>query len=300
MDIISKYIKKLAQNGDHSSSTLRSYSSDLRRLGQYVFNHQDAQQQNGNISVDQLLMFLDAEYKSGYKPSTLHRRKVSLMQFAEFLLEDGIFNQNDIRKLSEWKPEIWNQIKQRELQFLSENEVNALYDAILSQNSARMYRDISIISLVLETGLSIDPIIKLNVADLQLRKKQLRIGGADEDLWYSIKASVKYLQKYLELSRPELTQSTNEEALFVSQMGSRITRQGIWQLIKSWGEKSGLSTPLSPRVLRHTSVMKMLNSGRTAVEIQKLLGHTNIFSTKALIRKLEKSKPNELYPEVEI
>jgi len=242
--------------------------------------------------VEQLLEFLDSEYDQGYKPSTLHRRKISIIQFADYLVESNILHQNSLEQLSAWKPEIWHKIKQRELQFLSEEEIQLLCDTILHHRSLRMYRDISIISVLLETALSIDPIVKLNVSDLELRTLHVRVNLDKGYSLYPIPDSADYLKNYLEKSRPELTQSANEEALFVSQMGSRITRQGVWQVIKGWGREAQLDTPISPRVLRHTAVVLMLKSGKSTIEIQKLLGHTNVFSTKALIRKLEKSIAN--------
>lgn len=298
MDEITQYLKKLAVDGDHSASTLRSYSSDLRRFKQYVFKYQKELVNNGELSPDLFLSFLNSEHDLGFKPSTLHRRKVTLTQFADYLFQNGIFQDSDLEKVTDWKPDIWLEIKQRELHFLTESEIQQLFDTILNKSSSRMFRDVSIISLVLETGLSIDPIIKLNVSDLKFRTKQVRVEDGDKNTWYSIPDSVSYLQSYLENSRPELTQSANEEALFVSQMGSRITRQGVWQVINGWGEEAGLSVSLSPRILRHTSVVQMIKSGKSIRDIQKLIGHTNIFSTKALIRKLKFSASNKLTPEV--
>jgi integrase/recombinase XerD len=151
---------------------------------------------------------------------------------------------------------------------------------------------------VLETGLSINPIINLDLSDLELRAGRVRADNGLGNAWYSIENTVQYLQKYLSISRPELTQSSNEEALFVSQMGGRITRQGVWQVIQGWGKEAKISISLSPRILRHTAVIQMMKSGKTVEEIQKLLGHTNVFSTRALIRKLEKSHSHELKMEV--
>jgi integrase/recombinase XerD len=128
----------------------------------------------------------------------------------------------------------------------------------------------------------------LNLSDVNLRNKQIRVANP-HPYWCPIEESASFLREYLEISRPELTQSLNEEALFVSQMGGRITRQGAWQVIRAWGETSGIKVPLSPRVLRHTAVKHMLMQGKSAQEIQTMLGHGNLHSTQALIRKITKS-----------
>jgi integrase/recombinase XerD len=93
----------------------------------------------------------------------------------------------------------------------------------------------------------------------------------------------------LEEGRPELTQSLTEEALFVSQMGERITRQGVWQVLRSWGRQAKIRKAISPRILRHTAVKQMLLEDKPLVEIQKMLGHRNQFSTRALVRRIKKA-----------
>ena len=86
--------------------------------------------------------------------------------------------------------------------------------------------------------------------------------------------------------RPELNYQINEPALFISQTGGRMSRQGVWQALRQWGQKASLPIPLSPRLLRHTAVIRMVHSGRTPAEIQVLLGHSNPLSTQALLRRL--------------
>ncbi|MGL5903305.1 MAG: tyrosine-type recombinase/integrase, partial [Cetobacterium sp.] len=45
---------------------------------------------------------------------------------------------------------------------------------------------------------------------------------------------------------------------------------------------------------RHTFAVHMLENGMTIVELQKLLGHTNLESTKIYIEALEKKKKKNL------
>ena len=80
-----------------------------------------------------------------------------------------------------------------------------------------------------------------------------------------------------------------EPALFVSQMGGRVSRQGIWQGIRNWGREAELSLDLSPRIIRHTATKAMIKAGKKIEEIQLLLGHQNIFSTRTLVRRLKRS-----------
>jgi integrase/recombinase XerD len=193
-----------------------------------------------------------------------------------------------VNAVAGWQRKLWEEIANRESVSLTEAEIQKLLETIGAEQKTRNIRDLLIVSLILETGISIGALVDLNLSDVNLRAKRLRSNNGKE-IWYSIEKSVDHLKAYLAESRPELTQSMNEEALFVSQMGGRITRQGVWQVVQGWGESAGLGVSLSPRILRHTAVRKMLVEGRKVEEIQRLLGHGNKHSTQALIRKLAKS-----------
>ena len=60
-------------------------------------------------------------------------------------------------------------------------------------------------------------------------------------------------------------------------------------MIKNLGKRMRTGIPLSPRVLRHTAVKRMIDSGLSTREIQNRLRHTNIYSTRALIRKIKRT-----------
>jgi integrase/recombinase XerD len=95
------------------------------------------------------------------------------------------------------------------------------------------------------------------------------------------------MERYLLEGRPELNHRADEKALFISQMDGRMSRQGIWQVLRHWGGMVKPPILLSPRLVRHTAALRMAQTGRTIAEIQSLLGHRNPLSTRALLRRLE-------------
>ncbi|MEN8242901.1 MAG: tyrosine-type recombinase/integrase, partial [Chloroflexota bacterium] len=218
----------------------------------------------------------------------LHRRRVSLKKFAEFLSDRGELEKSSVQEVAGWQQNLWVEIASREAVYLSEDEVDLLFKVMDLEDKPRNLRDKAIISLILGTGVSIGTLVELNLSDLNLQKHRVRVDIASNQ-WFGIVDSVEYLEQYLVISRPELTQTASEEALFVSQMGGRITRQGAWQVIKAWGIAAGLEIALSPRVLRHTAVRRMIEQDKPLKKIQQMLGHNNEHSTQALLRKILKS-----------
>lgn len=289
MEFVEEFIASLEHTGDYSSNTLQAYSSDLRRFFIFLEKVLGATPSVADVSADQMKAFLNAETMNGFSASTLHRRKISLTQFAQHLQGQGHFSHKQVEKVSGWKQDLWEEIYQREILVLSQDETHQLITLIKADKTLKAQRDLAIIQVILETGLSVTETISINLSDLDLRSQLLKVDTGNGAMSYAIKNTVTPLRKYLEEGRPELTQSVNEQALFISQMGGRISRQGIWQLVKEWGERAGLPGSLSPRILRNTAVLQMVVSGYSIPEIQKRLGHSNRFSTRALVRKIKRN-----------
>lgn len=289
MEVVNEFIASLEESGEYSSNTVQAYASDLRRFFAYLEKDLGKQPSAADITSAHMRAFLNMENHDGYSASTLHRRKISLTQLAQYLRAQGQFPDAQLEDILHWKQGLWEEIYQREVLVLAHEEIQQLMTTIQSDRSVKAVRDLSIIQLTLETGLSVTEIISINLSDLDLRGQLMKVNNASGSMLYSIARSVKALKGYLEEGRPELTQSLNEEALFISQMGGRISRQGIWQLVKEWGERAGLSARLSPRILRNTAVLEMVVSGYPIQEMQKRLGHSNRFSTRALVRKIKRN-----------
>ena len=159
----------------------------------------------------------------------------------------------------------------------------------------RARRDLAIMNLLLETGISVSDLVDLNVSDLDLRVARIHIfSSTEDDKWLPLGKALSAIELYLDTGRPELNPKPNEAALFVSQMGERMSRQGIWQILNYWGTKTTPSIKLSPRILRHTAALKMVKAGFPIKEIQILLGHRNPLSTQALLRRLESNIPEKV------
>lgn len=289
MELATTFIETLEKNGDYSSSTVQAYSSDVLRFVAYLEKKVGKSPTATEFNAKRIKQFLENERKSGYKASTLHRRKIALSHFAHFLSDRGNLTDIQINDINSWRSSLWKEIYEREVHYLDGAEIEELYSAIMNDGSAKASRDISIISLIIETGLSVNKIISINLSDLDLRNKVLSYRDDRVGANYSLNRAAKFIQVYLKEGRPELTQSMNEAALFVSQLGGRISRQGVWQIVREWGKTTGIPVSLSPRVLRNTSVMLMVAEGLTIAEIQKRLGHRNRYSTRALVRKIRRA-----------
>jgi integrase/recombinase XerD len=88
------------------------------------------------------------------------------------------------------------------------------------------------------------------------------------------------LKEYLHEARPKLVRNKPEKALFVNRRGERLTRQGVWLIIKGYAKAAGLSVEITPHTLRHSFATHMLHGGAPLRNVQELLGHANIATTQ--------------------
>ena len=71
-----------------------------------------------------------------------------------------------------------------------------------------------------------------------------------------------------------------ENALFVNFYGKRITRQGLWKILKEYGEKADIKHKLTPNTLRNSFAVHMLQNGADLKSLQELMGHEDITATQ--------------------
>ena len=74
-----------------------------------------------------------------------------------------------------------------------------------------------------------------------------------------------------------------EKALFVNYYGKRITRQGLWKMLKEYGEKAGIEHKLTPNIIRNSFAVHMLQNGADLKSLQELMGHEDITATQVYL-----------------
>ena len=62
-----------------------------------------------------------------------------------------------------------------------------------------------------------------------------------------------------------------------------MTRQTAWRLIKKLAQRAGISTRVSPHILRHALATHSLEEGWDLRSLQMFLGHERIVTTEMYI-----------------
>jgi integrase/recombinase XerD len=95
-------------------------------------------------------------------------------------------------------------------------------------------------------------------------------------------SAVTSIERYLERQRPQLVSQAKSDPpwLVLSRRGRRLRREAIWELVKKYVLRIGVSSSISPHTLRHSFATHMLSGGADLRHVQEMLGHANITTTQ--------------------
>ena len=184
---------------------------------------------------------------------------------------------------------------------LAESEVSEMLDRLdaaahnpgTGDNSplapALALRDHAILELLYAGGLRVGEIVALGEEDLHLdqARAQVRGKGDKERIVPLGRRAVEALDEYVKRGRPALARGRLQRArmepraLFLSVRGRPLTRQWVWEMVRSASAGvDGSGHKASPHMLRHSCATHMVEHGADLRSVQRLLGHADIATTQ--------------------
>ena len=155
-------------------------------------------------------------------------------------------------------------------------------------------RDAAMVALLYGGGLRVGELVGLDVSagpqargwlDLAAGEAHVLGKGAKRRSVPIGSKAVLAVQAWLAVRQPSLQPTLQPQpALFIGRHGTRLTAQSIWQRLRRRSQRSGLSTPVHPHMLRHSFASHVLQSSSDLRAVQELLGHANITTTQVYTR----------------
>jgi integrase/recombinase XerD len=215
----------------------------------------------------------------GLAPASVARAVAALKGFHRFAVREGLSTADPTAAL--------HTAKSAKIlpPTLSPEQVKALLDQSWPATPAGL-RDQTLLEVLYGCGLRVSEAVTLDLQDLRLNEGYLRvIGKGNKERVAPIAGSALFiLSRYLDSGRPHLhpkarSEPTEKHGVFLNMRGRRITRQGIFQIVRHWGRQAGLCD-LHPHELRHSYATHLLEGGADLRTIQELLGHASIATTE--------------------
>jgi integrase/recombinase XerD len=268
---IEAFLQYLTQNKGYSQNTASAYRNDLIQMAAFMA----AEQARGIIqSYDELLKsYLLKLREKKYSVATTARKVASARSFFKFMVDSGKMKENPTQNLPS------PQVSRRALNFLSSSEYQKLLSEATKLSTPEAKRDVVMLELLYATGLRISELVALNVKNIDLEQNCVHI-NSKRQVPFDQRLSL-ILGKFLRGDRLDLLYDEKEEALFLNRRGKRLTRQGFWQIVKGHASRAGLGGKVTPQALRHSFARHKLQSGVELRQLQQLLGHAYISSTRA-------------------
>lgn len=213
--------------------------------------------------------------KSGKAASTINRKMTSIRTFFRFLSMSDKIKNNPAASIKAPK------VERKKIEYLTVEEVNRLLET--PGKNIKGLRDRAILEIMYATGVRVNELVAANLDDINLRIGFFTCkGDSGRARIVPIGSYAKEaVENYLENARDMMVKNDRSEtALFVNFTGGRMSRQGLWKMLKGYGEKAGLGDRLTPHVLRNSFAVHMVQNGADLKSLKDLMGHEDPTATQ--------------------
>ena len=284
---IDEFVEYLKNERKMSPNTLEAYNRDISEF--VAFEGSRRMNDILGTSSTEIVAFLHYLKSEGKSAATVNRKLASIRAFFNFLIKEGMIQSNPTADIKSPK------IEKKKLEFLEIVEIDKLLSA--PDDSVRGLRDRAILEVLYATGIRVSELIDSNVEDINLRMGFITCAGEHSKarivpLGRPARAA---LENYIYDARNELIRNNKEEkALFVNYYGKRVTRQGLWKILREYGNKAEIEHKLTPNIIRNSFAVHMLQNGADLKSLQELMGHEDISATQAYL-SVTKNRIKDVY-----
>ncbi len=264
-EYINDFLLYLEMDLNYSKNTIDTYLNALNHLNNEI--NKDILKLSSN-EIEKFISSLNLEsssisnYLSAYKT------------FYNYYIKIGKTNINPIDKVD--TPKLSKHLPT----YLTVEEVDKLLNIEITD--AFSARNKSLLELLYATGLRISELINLEFKNIDLNDCIVRImgKGSKERIVPINDMAIKYLKIYVKGFRHKLVKTEQNNYVYLNNHGKKMTRQGVFKMIKKRTQEAGIKKDVSPHTLRHSIATHMLENGADLRIIQEFLGHESIGTTQ--------------------
>ncbi|MCX5751175.1 MAG: site-specific tyrosine recombinase XerD [Candidatus Saganbacteria bacterium] len=266
------FLNYLQLERGYSNNTVMAYRQDLEQFFVFVKAKPTAK-----VERKEVLNFMSwLMGKKRARPSTMSRKLATLKAFFKFLEREERIVHSPVSAVHFPKQE------KRLPKALTAAETLQLLESIYGKEPAEL-RDRALLEVLYATGIRVTELISLNLDDIHFEASFLKCfgKGQKERIVPMGGKSLQAIQSYIKGGRNILLgKREGEQALFLDRFGKRLSRQGVWGIVKKCIKKVGGGAKTSPHTFRHSFATHLLEHGADLRSVQEMLGHANIATTE--------------------
>ncbi|MBC7363385.1 MAG: tyrosine recombinase XerC [Candidatus Aminicenantes bacterium] len=284
---IEEFLNYLRLERNASPHTVSNYYRDLTQLSDYL---KEKCYTWRTVDTIGLRGFLAELHERQLRKSSIIRKLACFRSFFEFCLRKRWRDDNPASALATPRKE------QQIPAFLTEQETTKLLEWPVELNDPLEVRDRAILELLYASGLRVSELIGLDLEDLHLKERLIRVKGKGkkERIVPFGRVAEKWLREYLRARQKLASGRPVTPAVFLNYRGERLTVRSVQRLIQQRIKKIALNRHISPHSLRHSFASHLLSRGADLRAIQELLGHKSLATTQKYTH-LDLSRLLEIY-----
>lgn len=272
---IQDFLNHLQKDRNASANTVMAYRNDLSQFADYLHKNFPAGATWSDIQPESITHFSESMGVNGYTASTVARKVAALKTLLNWLKQNGLIRDDLASKLKSPR------VEKRVPRILSEEEVRKLFESTARMAAPRSLRDRALLEVIYSTGMRVTEAIGLRLQDIDLDNAMASTAGRGTRQRNSplTVESVQALRNYIENARRDMLGSTHTDYVFLNPLGTKLTRQAVWQLTRHYARAIGVGE-ITPHTLRHSRAAHMLRAGMDIRRVQEWLGHANLATTQ--------------------
>jgi integrase/recombinase XerD len=291
---IDEFLTSIEVEKGYSENTRVAYKNDLGQFLEFLKGQAEPRVDHwSEVRKDHLLAYiLHLKTVREYASTTVARKVAAIKSFFHFLVAEGFITDDPTATLD--SPRVRKYLPRA----IAQEDVEKLLEAASKKDTPRGLRDRAILELLYATGMRVSELVAMNVGDVDLASASVRCfgKGGKERVIPIYDRAAEAAEAYLSKGRVHLLRDPEEKALFLNQRGQRLTRQGLWLIVKGYVKEAGLTVQVTPHTLRHSFATHMLRGGADLRNVQELLGHANIATTQ-VYTQVSNERLREVYDE---
>lgn len=263
-----------------SPLTIERYKTTLRAFERFLADeYGDGEFDLQEVQKPQLVAFL--KQKTGTEEgepsrSNWNMRLASLRALYHFLFKEELIDVNPALRIDRLRN------APREPSPLSLDEMLRLLDAAEQGPVNARLRNTLIIKVLFHCALRVAELVSLDIDQVDTENRLL----LNVRIKRGKRVSVSYndivaeaLEDYLP-TRHAANAAAGTNALLLSGRGNRLSVRRVQEMVKRYARNAGISRPVTPHLLRHSSVTQLVQLGTPLRVVQELLGHSSIRTTQ--------------------
>ena len=277
-----------------SDRTIEAYGRDIAQYESYLVGAKSTSRVVKPAQIEKYVVQLRSNERA---PKSIARQFAAIRMFHRFMLDEGLRSDNPTAFIDGVK------VPSGIPKALSEEEVELLLNAVTGVDSLAV-RDRALLEFLYATGARVSEACGLSMSDVDMESNVARVfgKGSKERIVPFGRHAKEALETWMGASgRPMLcpqqwAKRDHADAVFLGVRGTRLSRQAAWGIVRKYAMLAGITSELSPHVLRHSCATHMLVHGADLRIVQELLGHASV-STTQVYTKVDNEVLFEMYRE---